>query len=197
MINKEQSSKSLSFTYRILKKMGVHLSPQQYGDINLSSLFYKTLRLWKNEFLQKLAKDSVVFIPAPLSVRVLRPKLHRMRGVEIGRNVAIDQEVILDSVYPEKIHLADGCIIANAVQIIVHQRDYSEYKKGANVNNLGYKIEDTYIGKGATIGSGSIILGGVKVGQGAVVAAGSVVTKNVEAYTLVGGIPAKLIRSYD
>ena len=44
------------------------------------------------------------------------------------------------------------------------------------------------------IGYGCIILSGVHIGQGAVVAAGSVVTKDVEPYTVVGGVPAKKIR---
>jgi len=188
--------KSHSLTYRTLKKCGVYLSPEKYGDISLLALIFKAIRLWKNEILQKLAKNSVILIPAPLSVRVLRPILHRWRGVSVGKNVSIDQEVIFDSVYPEKIHLQDGCIIANGVQIIVHKRDFSKYRFGSNVNDLGYIIEETTIGKGATIGIGSIILGGVRVGDGAVVAAGSVVNKDVEPYTLVAGIPAKLIKKF-
>lgn len=43
------------------------------------------------------------------------------------------------------------------------------------------------------IGTGEIIVKGVTVGRGAVVAAGSVVTRNVEAYSIVGGVPAKKI----
>lgn len=48
--------------------------------------------------------------------------------------------------------------------------------------------DDVWIGYGATI------LSGVKIGQGAVVATGAVVTKNVPAYAVVGGVPAKVIR---
>ena len=44
------------------------------------------------------------------------------------------------------------------------------------------------------IGSSAIILKGVTIGEGAVVAAGSVVTRDVEAFNIVGGNPAKLIR---
>ncbi|TVL99737.1 MAG: acetyltransferase [Candidatus Brocadia sp. WS118] len=186
----------LSITYKILKKLGIHLSPVKYGEINPFELLGKAIRLWKNEILQMLAKSSVIIIPAPLAVRVLRPMLHRWRGVKVGRNVSIDQEVIFDSVYPEKIHLADGCIIANGVQIIVHKRDFSDYKEGDNVNDLGYIITDTYVGRGATIGIGAIILGGITIGDGAVVAAGALVTKDVEPYTLVAGVPAKLIRKF-
>lgn len=44
------------------------------------------------------------------------------------------------------------------------------------------------------IGAGAIVTQGVRIGRGAVVAAGAVVTKDVEPYTLVGGVPAKVLR---
>jgi serine acetyltransferase len=47
---------------------------------------------------------------------------------------------------------------------------------------------DTWIGHGATL------LAGVKVGNGAVIGAGAVVSRDVEPYTIVGGVPARLIR---
>jgi len=48
--------------------------------------------------------------------------------------------------------------------------------------------DDVWVGHGATI------LKGVKIGKGAIVAAGAVVTRDVESYSIVGGVPAKLIR---
>lgn len=52
-----------------------------------------------------------------------------------------------------------------------------------------------HIGKGVWIGAEAVILGGVTVGDWAVVAAGAVVTKDVPPYTVVGGIPAKKIKT--
>lgn len=49
--------------------------------------------------------------------------------------------------------------------------------------------DDVWIGRGATI------MSGVKIGRGAIVAAGSIVTKDVPPYTIVGGIPAKVIKT--
>ena len=68
------------------------------------------------------------------------------------------------------------------------------------VKLLGFKTES--LSKGMItveddvwIGMDAKILSGVKIGKGAIVAAGSVVTKNVEPYTIVGGVPAKFIKS--
>ncbi len=44
------------------------------------------------------------------------------------------------------------------------------------------------------IGRNAIIMPGVRIGKGSIVGAGAVVTKNVEPYSIVGGVPAKLIR---
>lgn len=51
------------------------------------------------------------------------------------------------------------------------------------------------IGNDVWIGANVIILAGVEIADGAIIAAGSVVTKNVKPYDIVGGIPAKVIRS--
>ena len=53
---------------------------------------------------------------------------------------------------------------------------------------------DITIGNGVWIGAGAIITCNVTIGEGAVVAAGAVVTKDVAPYTLVGGIPARILR---
>ena len=47
------------------------------------------------------------------------------------------------------------------------------------------------------IGAGSIILAGVTVGKGAIIAAGAVVNKDVPAYAIVGGVPAKVLKYRD
>ena len=52
----------------------------------------------------------------------------------------------------------------------------------------------TYIGNDVWIGHNATIIAGVKIGDGAIIGAGAVVTKDVEPYSIVGGIPAKIIK---
>ncbi|GAA4459045.1 hypothetical protein GCM10023189_32190 [Nibrella saemangeumensis] len=61
-----------------------------------------------------------------------------------------------------------------------------------NINFHEYK--DIFIGSDVWIGARAIVMDGVKINHGAVIAAGAVVTKDVPAYSIVGGVPAKVIK---
>ena len=60
-----------------------------------------------------------------------------------------------------------------------------------------WELETTVVRRGASIGSGAVILAGIEIGEGAVIGAGAVVTKNVAARELVAGVPARLLRTLD
>jgi len=65
----------------------------------------------------------------------------------------------------------------------------------AEVKRLAWRFhKKTTVGNDVWIGNGAAITGGVTIGNGAVIAAGAVVTQDVEPYSIVGGVPAKLIR---
>ncbi|HON00741.1 MAG TPA: acyltransferase, partial [Acidobacteriota bacterium] len=57
-----------------------------------------------------------------------------------------------------------------------------------------WKVEPTLVKRGASIGSGAVILSNVTIGEGAIVGAGAVVTKDVPARTIVAGNPARIFR---
>ncbi|WP_080056016.1 CatB-related O-acetyltransferase [Spirosoma aerolatum] len=74
---------------------------------------------------------------------------------------------------------------------------YSSESSGANWFGSVHAFADkptVQIGSDVWIGARAIILGGVKIGHGAIIAAGAVVTKDVPAYSIVGGVPGKVIR---
>lgn len=75
---------------------------------------------------------------------------------------------------------------------------YSSTSSGAEFFGTNHSIkvhEPVEIGSDVWIGTRAIIKGGIKIGHGSIIAAGAVVTKDVPAYSIVGGVPAKVIRS--
>jgi acetyltransferase-like isoleucine patch superfamily enzyme len=84
-------------------------------------------------------------------------------------------------------------MISSAVTI----RDTNHGTKRIDIPMVKQDIETSpvTIGDDVWISHGAVILKGVNVGKGAVIAAGAVVTRNVPAYAMVGGVPARLIRN--
>jgi len=192
-----QSSSNLTITYKLLERLGIHLSPVTYGNVSFFELFKETLILWRNAILEKIAYNSVILTPAPIAGKLVVPWLHRLKGTSIGKNCFIGSCVLIDSNYPEKIKIGNNVLIASDCNLIAHQRDLSDYKGDDDlINCKGYKIAKIVIEDNVLIGSGSIILPGVRIGKGAVVGAGSVVTKDVPPNTFVAGVPAKIVKVY-
>ena len=66
---------------------------------------------------------------------------------------------------------------------------------GALQTEADWKLVPTLVRRGASLGTGSTILGGVTIGEGAIVGAGSVVTRDVPAHAVVAGNPARVLRT--
>jgi acetyltransferase-like isoleucine patch superfamily enzyme len=86
--------------------------------------------------------------------------------------------------------IGNDVAIAPKTQVYSYSDGYEAGKLIGEVNRVG----DVTIGNNILIGSGTIILPGVTIGDGAIIAAGSVVTKDVGAYEIVAGVPAKKIK---
>jgi maltose O-acetyltransferase len=118
----------------------------------------------------------------------LRVFFNRLRGVKIGRNVDIGYFCTLDNVHPELITIEDGATIVARAYITAHDNCYY-YTHGKSV-----KYGPVVIGKGAFIGTGAVIMPNVTVGEHAIVGANSVVLKDVLPGSVVGGVPAKILK---
>lgn len=105
-------------------------------------------------------------------------------GVKIGRGTIIGQNVFLDG--RDKLVIGDHVDIASDVMIYNSEHDI-------NSEDFAAATAPVYIEDYVFIGPRAIILPGVKIGCGAVVAAGAVVTKDIPAFSIVGGVPAKEI----
>jgi galactoside O-acetyltransferase len=89
------------------------------------------------------------------------------------------------------IRLGDHVRIGPHVSMTASNRNYQ--RRDILIVEQGHREEGITIDSDVWIGSGAVITDGVHIGQGAVVASGAVVTKDVAPYSIVGGVPAKVI----
>ena len=105
--------------------------------------------------------------------------------IRVGKNVFINAGCCFQD--QGGIEIGDGALIGHQVVIATLNHMFAPERRG------GMTPAPVKIGKGVWIGSHATILPGVTVGDHAVVAAGAVVTKDVPAYAVVGGVPAKFL----
>jgi maltose O-acetyltransferase len=141
----------------------------------------------------------------------LRPQLFRWFGLKVGRHcilqpgitwhnrlqpielddcVAVGKNVFLDAVSPIQIgcyvDIGFGCTLATGTHTI--DTTFQDYRPRIPAGPI---VIENHVWLGANV----TVLGGVRIGCGSVVAAGSVVTKDVPPNTLVGGVPAKVLKA--
>lgn len=112
---------------------------------------------------------------------------------DFGRNIHVGDNVFVNACCQFQdqggVWLGDGCLIGHNVVFATLNHDLDPERRQICVP------KSIKVGKNVWIGSNSTILAGVTIGDNAVVAAGAVVTKDVEPGTIVGGVPAKFIKS--
>ena len=112
---------------------------------------------------------------------------------DFGKNIHIGDNVFINSCCQFQdqggVWLGDGCLIGHNVVFATLNHDLKPDKRQICIPKR------IVVGKNVWIGSNSTILAGVCIGDNAVIAAGAVVNKDVKANTIVGGVPAKFIKS--
>jgi maltose O-acetyltransferase len=106
------------------------------------------------------------------------------RNIVIGEDTIIGDHAFLDG--RDKLVIGSHTDIASQVMIYNSEHDLSK-------EDFSAIVAPVEIGDYVFIGPRVTIMPGVKIGKGAVVAGGAVVTKDVDPFTIVGGVPAKLI----
>lgn len=149
-------------------------------------IFYLVNIKWKNYIIGKGFHAGI------------RVRLWAKDVLQIGRNFYIgrDSQIETDCI------IGDNVILGNKVGI-VGKYDHNYQQVGVPIrlastirdNDYNWKGKGltTIIGNDVWIGYGAIIMQGVKINDGAIIAAGSVVSKDVEPYSIYGGVPAKKI----
>lgn len=109
--------------------------------------------------------------------------------IKIGHHVSLNEWVYLSGY--GNIEIEDNVRIGHRTSIITSDHIYDSKK--LPIYKQGLTEGKVKICRNAFIGCNVTILKGVTIGQGAIIAAGAVVTKNVPAFTIYGGVPAKKI----
>lgn len=116
--------------------------------------------------------------------------------VEIQKNAKVGQRCKISShtFICEGVQIEDNVFVGHSVTFINDSYPRATTADGGMQTEKDWKVEQTLVKKGASIGSGSTILSNVVIGENAIIGAGSMVTKDVPADAIVAGNPAKVLR---
>jgi acetyltransferase-like isoleucine patch superfamily enzyme len=138
-----------------------------------------------------IGAGSIVMHGAVLHVYNFRGIPHS--GIKVGKNSLVGEYSVIRG--QGGVCIGDRVYTSPFTQIIAVNHIFDDPNQSfvdQGITAQGIVIEDD-----VWIGSGAIITDGVHVGKGAVIAAGAVVTKNVDPHTVVGGVPARLIKTIE
>lgn len=186
------AEKKSSLTYRFMRKIGLNYSEEEYGQVTPWRVMGRVYRLYRNGFIMKFFWNS--WLLSPLEPRKLRPWVLKKIGCHVGKDVFIGDNVRIDGGHADLIYIGDHAHITGGCRLLCHQRNLLHYRKGDDAAKLPYKLGEIHIGKGVMIGMESLIMPGVTIGDGAIVGAYSLVTKDIPAWTIATGRPAKVVK---
>ena len=152
----------------------------------------------------------IVNVSLGANVKIFHPELVNLYNCKIGDETKIGSFVEIQknsiigshckisshSFICEGVEIGDEVFIGHGVMFINDPLPRATIL-GKLQNDNDWKVIKTRINSGASIGTGAVILCGITIGAGALVGAGAVVTKDVEPYTVVAGVPARLVRGIE
>jgi acetyltransferase-like isoleucine patch superfamily enzyme len=183
--------KKLSTTYRFLRLLGFNYSEEEYGQVSLWAVFVRVYKIYRNSFLLRFMNS---WLCSPVAPRKVRPWVLKKIGCHVGKDIFVGDNVRIDSGHADLIYIDDHAHIAGGTRLLCHQRDLKDYCVGDDYAKLGYVLKPIHLCKGSLVGMESFVMPGVTIGEGAIVGAGSLVTKDIPAWTVATGRPAKVVR---
>lgn len=112
------------------------------------------------------------------------------KGVFIGKNCKISSH----SFICEGVHIEDNCFIGHGVMFTNDLLPRATNLDGSAQNENDWTLVETFVRKGASIGSNATILCGITIGENSLIGAGSVVVNDVPKNSVVVGNPARVIK---
>jgi len=142
-------------------------------------------------------------------VRIFQPDLVNIYGCRIGDETRVGPFVEIQkgaaigarckisshSFICEGVTIEDQVFVGHGVMFINDVEPRATNADGSLQAEADWTLVPTRVRKGASIGSGAVIMGGITIGERAMIGAGAVVTKDVAADEVVAGVPARLLRT--
>lgn len=119
---------------------------------------------------------------------------HENGSLKVGDNISVNSNVQIGA-SGGKVVIGNDCLIGP--NVVIRAANHNFERGDIPINKQGHSAGEIIIGDDVWIGANSVILPDVIIGRGTIVAAGAVVTKNVAPYSIIGGVPAKLIKMRD
>lgn len=123
----------------------------------------------------------------------------KRKRIIFGKNIQLNDFVHISAI--DHVEIGDGTLMAS--HIYISDNTHGRYKGGENdssplipPDHREYFTAPVVIGKNVWIGEGVIVLPGVTIGDGCVIGAHTIVNKDIPAYSMVVGSPAKIIKEY-
>ena len=143
------------------------------------------------------------------SAKVFQPELVNLYGCAIGAETKVGTFVEIQkgavigarckisshSFICEGVTIEDEVFVGHGVMFINDTEPRATTEGGGLQTEADWSIVETRVCRGASIGTGAVIMGGVTIGGRALIGAGAVVTRDVEPGNVVAGVPARLVRA--
>jgi acetyltransferase-like isoleucine patch superfamily enzyme len=147
----------------------------------------------------ELGRDVRIFQPDLVNIYGCRigdgtrvgPFVEIQKGAEIGARCKISSH----SFICEGVTIEDQVFVGHGVMFINDKEPRATTPQGEMQGEGDWTLLKTRVRRGASIGSGAVIMGGITIGERAVIGAGAVVTEDVGPGEVVAGVPARLLRT--
>ncbi len=180
-----------------LKKPKGMLLGKRVSFFNISKMKWgKFLRLGNDVYVSALAKQGIEFgdnVSIGAFSRIIVSTSFNDIGekIKIGNNVGIGEFAYLGG--SGGLEIGDECIVGQYLSCHPENHNYQNIEMP--IRHQGVSRKGIKIGKNCWIGSKVTILDGVEIGDGCILAAGSVITKSFPENSIIGGIPAKILKT--
>jgi len=123
----------------------------------------------------------------------MRVKIQVPANVIIGENVGLNYGVWMASNYNANAKIILGNNVLIGPYTIFHSGNHNYQDPKTLINKQGFQFKNIIVEDDVWIAARCTILAGITIGKGSVIAAGSVVTKNVPPFSIIVGVPGKIV----